>query len=328
MKLSESIIAKKDSLGENPKTYGLVSGDGLSLCDPITQYCKRIEAFFRGCPGITTSFAINNNVNLGWKTDDHGDYITDTVHVEETGADMPVFFSEDHVCEFRIYVEDNEQAEALANVIRHRHVVSEEFGMGSPIDGSDAVGRRNHVLNVRVFQLNAVDPMDVGSAENAIKENYGTYPIRFDLLPGEGYGEIPRRAPGSEIDQNYPGLPDGAPEEYEQRNWENGFTAPNIGGGDDVVCSAHATSAWKWKWLKTALKNNKNVIQDYYDFQDMNGNDWRFIECGRLPVVFSEDNLTSVRGFNSILPADLIPTVFAVFGKFQIATYARSYMIK
>ena len=64
-----------------------------------------------------------------------------------------------------------------------------------------------------------------------------------------------------------------------------------------------------------------------FEFDD-GMNTWRFIECSRLPVVFQEDNLSSARGFNSILPADLFPLVFPVFGKFNIATYARKSMIR
>ncbi len=339
------LAASRQSLQSNPEASALttypavgftgeitdgdpaLAGNRLTLCDPITQLCKRIEAFFRGCPGITTNFCVNNNAALDWKKDDNGDYITGTVHDEESGNDLTVFYSEDHVCELRIYVEDVEQADALANVVRHRHVVNEEFGMGSPVDGSDAVGRRSHILNVRVFRLNPFDPMTPGSEAGILQESYGTFPIRFSELPGKGFGELPRRAPGSELDPSYPELPDGAPEEYEQKMWEDGFTAPDAAGGDPVAVSAHVASAWKWMWLKKAFKGNKNVIQEYYDFQDTSGNDWRFIECSRLPVVFSEDNLTSARGFNSILPADLLPLVFSVFGKFQIATYARKNLL-
>lgn len=338
LKLENTVIAKKAALGDGFKgsdivwsgsvdgyDYGLagkcINNRKFCLCDPITQLCMRIEAFFRGCPGITCSYKVNNNVHLDWKKDDHGDYITG---VSDEG--QPVFYSEDHVCEFRLYVENDIQAQCLANVIRHRHVVSEEFGMGSPIDGSDAVGRRNHILNVKVFKINGVDPMDSSSVSPfaVITEVFGTYPIRFDELPGGGYGEVLRGVP----DASYPGIPMDAPEEYEQLNWETGFRAPNIDGGEEVDMPVQVTSAWKWKWLKEALRDNKNIIQHFDEFEDYGGNEWRFIECSRLPVVFQEDNLSSSRGFNSILAADLIPVIFAVFGSYQIATYARQDMVK
>ena len=37
-----------------------------------------------------------------------------------------------------------------------------------------------------------------------------------------------------------------------------------------------------------------------------------------LPVTFQEDNLTSIAGYNSVLPADLLPLVFSIFGSYQL----------
>lgn len=359
--MEENVYEKKTRLGDSAKVYKSVSDtydpvasfesarlesnpndklnlpERLSLCDPISQICERIEGFFRGCPGIMVSWNSYNNHGLGWKKDEHGEYIVGKQHDEETGAEIDVFYSEDHICELRIYTQDLLQAASLSNVIRHRHVVNEEFGMGSPIDGSDAIGKRAHILYVRVMILNDVDPMDpdLGGGSNphttedddfskVIQECYGTYPMKWNDM--ENYGSLERLAPSAQDDPEDPNIPHGFPDEYEQYLWETGFEGTDI-DGTPVAVSAEQASKWKWQWLKDALKDNPNVVDMSKEFFD-GTNTWHFIECNRLPIVFQEDNLTSYRGFNSILPADLFPLVFSVFGRFNISTYARQNMIR
>lgn len=359
MNQQENVILKLKSLGDSAKTYESITGTydpagaavgaylsenpgksveaprRLAICDPITQLCKRIEGFFRGCPGITVKYKVNNNQRLDWKTDEHGEYITGIQRLDD-GTEITVFYSEDHITELRIYVDDEEQAPALANVIRHRHVINEEFGMSSPIDGEDAIGRRSHILIVHVMLLGSPDPMnpaeggqDPYSTEDdnpgaIVRETYGTFPIDWNDM--DSSGEQDRLAPDAPDSTAYPDLPHGFPEEYEQMLWENGFDGTNI-DGSPVSVSMDQALKWKWKWLRTALRNNRNVVDMSFEFND-GMNTWRFIECGRLPIVFNEDNLTSARGFNSILPADLLPTIFSVFGRYCIATYARQSMLK
>jgi hypothetical protein len=362
MKPEENVYVKKSNLGSDAKVYESVSMSynpeenlrsgylqsnpnatfngyrRLTLCDPISQICERIEGFFRGCPGIMVSWNSYNNHGLGWKKDEHGEYIVGKQHDKETGAEIDVFYSEDHICELRIYTQDLLQAASLSNVIRHRHVVNEEFGMGSPIDGSDAIGKRAHILYVRVMILNDVDPMDtdMGAGSNphttedddfnkVIQECYGTYPMKWNDM--ENYGEVDRLAPSAPDDEECPQTPHGYPEEYEQYLWETGFNGEDVVGGQSVSVSAEQASKWKWKWLKQALEGNPNIADMSFEFED-GMNTWHFIECSRLPIVFQEDNLCSARGFNSILPADLFPLVFSVFGRFNIATYARKSMMK
>ena len=321
-------------IAENPGKQ--LVGRKLRLCDPIAQICARIEGFFRGCKGIMPSWNVYNNHGLDWKRDENGDYIVGK-QIDADGNERPVFYSEDHISELRLYTQDELMASSLSNVIRHRHVINEEFPMGSPIDGSDAIGKRTHILYVRVFIVNDVDPMDeeTGGGPNphtsedddfnkVIHECYGTYPMKWNDM--DGYGEVDRLPPSSPDDPEYPQTPHGWADEYEQLLWEQGFEGCDIDGAP-VSVSAEQASKWKWKWLKNALEGNPNVVDMSYEFND-GMNTWRFIECNRIPVVFQEDNLTSTRGFNSILPADLLPLVFSVFGRYSISTYARQDMIK
>ena len=362
MKPEENVYVKKSNLGADAKVYESVSTSynpedslrsgylqsnpnatfngyrRLTLCDPISQICERIEGFFRGCKDITVSWNVYNNHGLGWKKDEHDEYIVGTKHDEETGADIPVFYSEDHISELRLYTQNLLLAASLSNVIRHTHVINEEFGMASPIDGTDAIGQRKHILYVRVFIINDVDPMnsETGAGSNphttedddfnkVIQECYGTYPMKWNDM--ENYGEVERLAPSAPDDEECPKTPHGYPEEYEQYLWETGFNGEDVVGGQSVSVSAEQASKWKWKWLKQALEGNPNIVDTSFEFED-GMNTWRFIECSRIPVVFQEDNLCSARGFNSILPADLFPIVFSVFGRFNIATYARKNMMK
>ena len=168
-------IKSYNSLNDDPNKK-ITAEKRLTLCDPITQICERIKGFFRGCPGITVNYTVNNNHSLDWKKDENGEYIIGKKYLDD-GTDVKVFYSEDHVSELCLYVQDHAQAASLANVIRHRHVVNEEFGMGSPIDGSDAVGVRAHILNVKVMVFNDVDPMDKEKQDIA-SEVYGIIPIK------------------------------------------------------------------------------------------------------------------------------------------------------
>ena len=316
------------TLGEEGKKVGAYKK--LSLCDPICQICERIEAFFRGCKGVTVVYQIYNNHGLGWKKDENGQYIVGTKTVVEDGEarQMSVFYSEDHVTELRIYTQDLPLAGSLSNVIRHVHVVNEEFEMASPIDNKTTViGQRKHLLYVRVMIINDVDPMVEGTTapSSVIQECYGTYPLNWNDM--ENYGEEERCAPGGPDNPDYPDyIPHGWPDEYEQYLWETGFNGTDM-NGNPISVSPEAACAWKWKWLKQALAGNPNIANTSFEFND-GMNTWRFIECSRIPVVFNEDNLTSARGFNSILAADLLPQIFAIFGRFNVATYARQHMIE
>lgn len=317
----------------NDSTKKIVASKRLTLCDPITQICERIKGFFRGCSGITVSYCVNNSRSLDWKKDENGEYIVGKKIIGDN-IERSVFYSEDHISELRLYVQDQLKAESLANVIRHRHVVNEEFDMASPIDGSDAVGTRAHILNVRVMTLNDMDPMENGNpyttedddTSKALSEVYGIVPIKWNNM--EEYGAVERLSPSgiNEDEESYPDIPRGAPEEYEQQLWEIGFQGTDI-DGTPVSVSPEQASKWKWKWLREALRDNPNITDMSLELSD-GMNTWRFIECSRFPVAFQEDNLTSARGFNSILPADLLPLVFAVFGKYCISTYARQSMLK
>lgn len=115
-----------------PYTEGWKVGGGLTLVDPITQIARRIRAFFQYDPDVITAYHINNQA------------------VVEPG--------EDHVAELCIFVqcgkdvEDTAKADAISNFIRHRHVFT-EYKM-------DGTVLRNHVLNVRVFAIGAIDPND------------------------------------------------------------------------------------------------------------------------------------------------------------------------
>lgn len=354
MNPDENVYVKKSKLGDAAKAYESVSatyrpaesfaegrlkdgeGDGvvigrrLSLCDPICQICERIEAFFRGCKDVTVVYQIYNNHGLGWKKDENGQYIVGTKTVVEDGEprQMSVFYSEDHVTELRIYTQDLLLAASLSNVIRHLHVVNEEFEMASPIDHKTTVlGQRKHLLYVRVMIINDVDPMveDTTKPSSVIQECYGTYPMKWNDM--DNYGEVERLAPSAKDDPECPSTPHGWPDEYEQYLWETGFNGEDAVDGKPVSVSPEQACKWKWKWLRQALEGNPNIADMSFEFND-GMNTWHFIECSRLPVVFQEDNLTSSRGFNSILPADLLPLVFSVFGRFNIATYARQSMLK
>ena len=303
MELKDTILAK-----DHENTYASIDGgleNNLCLYDPITQICKRIEAFFNRDKDIHCAFVVNNNKRLGPKLHpDTGEQMTHLIIID--GESVEALVEEDHLCEFRIFCDDYEKAQNLANVIRHRHTFTETY------DGSDGrVHVRDHILLVRVFTISAVDPDGPGGGDNpwiaddntdsGLTEIFGLEPIDWDDPEGNGCEE--RLAPSDTSESD---IPKGAPEEYEQRQWE--------------ANSRSGACAWKWKWLKKALTGNKNVISFSKEFDD-GMNIWRFIECTYLPITFQEDNLTSMKGYNSILAADLLPLVFSVFGKFQISTY-------
>lgn len=305
MKFEESVLAKNNS-----ETYPSLDSrqeGALCLYDPITQLCKRIEAFFKKDSDIQCSFAVNNSHGLGPKIDpDTGEQMTRLMDID--GEPTEVLLEEDHISEFRIFCKDYEKAENLSNVVRHRHVFPEVF-LGV---SDERFHLREHYLIVRVYVLNAVDPLGPGAGsdpwsaddntDSGLQEIFGLEPVDWNDVEG---GCNPRLAPSDTSESD---IPKGFPEEWEQQQWE--------------AVSGSPACAWKWRWLKGALKGNKNVLDTSLEFND-GMNVWRFIECNFLPVVFQEDNLLSARGFNSILPADLFNMVFAVFNKFQVATYAR-----
>ena len=289
------------------KTYKTLNKDGLSLCDPITQLYKRIEAFFKKDSDITCRYIVNNSKGLGPKINpDTGEQMTKRMTID--GEDVDVLLEEDHYCEMRIFCKDYEKAQCMANVIRHRHSV-EEFYEGAFDD--NRVHLRMHYLIVHVCTLNAIDPdgPQGGSdpwntdddTDQGVKEIYGLEPIDWEDSKHSGCNE--RLAPSDTAESD---IPKGYPEEYEQKQWE--ATIPH--------------AEWKWKWLQKALSGNKNIVNSNYEFYD-GENMWRFIECNYIPIAFAEDNLTALYGINSILAADLIPLVFATFGAYQISTYAR-----
>jgi hypothetical protein len=299
VKLEQTILNKL----QDAKTYNSVSGNTLTLCDPITQICKRLEAFFKADDSITCRYMVNNHKVIGPKIDpETGKPFTKKITVE--GEPYDAVLDEDHLCEFRIFVNDVEKAQCLSSVIRHRHTIPEIYEAAS--DGTYHL--RNHYLIIHVCTLDAVDPDGSEGGANpwtidddtnkGVKEIYGLEPIDWNDL---NTGCNDRLSP---LDNSESDIPKGAPEEYEQAQWEN----------DPVKI------AWKWKWLKTALKGNKNVVT-MYEVGDIFENTWRFIECSYMPVVFMEDNLTSSRGYNSVLPADMLPLLFPLFQKIQISTY-------
>lgn len=305
MKLKNTILGKvKDA-----KTFESINGKSLTLCDPITQICRRIEAFFKADPDINCRFVVNNNKSLGPKTDpETGERITKKITIDNELVDAIV--DGDHLCEFRIFVNDYEKAQCLSNVIRHRHVFPEIYEADS--DGSFHI--REHYLLVRVFVINAVDPDGTGGGsdpwitdddtDSGLTEIFGIEPVNWDDAVTSGCHE--RLAPSNTSTEE---IPKGVPDEYEQKDWE----------ASENKCK------WKMSWLKTALKGNKNVVTMYEMNDGWSSNTWRFIECNYLPVVFQEDNLLSSQGYNSVLPADLMPLIFSTFGKFQISTYVRKY---
>lgn len=249
---------------------------------------------------------MNNQKTLGPKIDpDTGEPYTKMIEVE--GESVQAIIDEDHFCEMRVFVNDVEKAQCLSNVIRHRHTVPEIYESAS--NGEFHI--RNHYLLVRVFTIDAIDPDGENGGSDpwisdddtnaGIKEIFGLEPIDWNDMNSNGCND--RLAPSDDSSSD---IPKGVPDEYEQRQWE---TNPG-------------PLAWKWKWLKTALKGNKNII-NFHDLKDVFYNTWRFIECSYVPVSFMEDNLTSVRGYNSILAAELLPLIFSVFDKFQISTYVR-----
>lgn len=126
------------SFREGWKTGSPTTTAPLTLCDPLTQIARRIKAFFKDDKDVIVAANINNNV------------------VVEAG--------QDHVAEVCIYVQcgedidDTRKADCISNWIRHRHVIP-EYGF----DGSLL---RNHILNVRVFAVGAIDPNDPAQTAN------------------------------------------------------------------------------------------------------------------------------------------------------------------
>jgi len=304
MKFEDTIHSR---LSENTKTYNSINtNNALTLTDPITQLCKRIEAFFKADSDVTCRYIVNNSKALGPKIDpDTGEPYTKLIEVD--GEQVEAIVENDHFCEFRVFVNDVEKAQCLSNVIRHRHTIQENF-LGS----DDKIHLRNHYLLVHVCTIDAIDPDGVGGGsdpwtidddiDSGVKEVYGLEPIDWSDSVHSGCNE--RLAPSDESSSD---IPKGAPDEYEQRQWE--------ANPDALV--------WKWQWLKVALRGNKNVLSSKEFLDKFSNTTWRFIECNYIPVSFIEDNLTSIRGYNSVLAADLLPLIFSVFDKIQISTYVR-----
>lgn len=304
MKFEESILTKlKDST-----TFNSINGGALTLCDPITQLCRRIEAFFQPDSDISCRFIVNNNKSLTPKIDpDTNEPIKKKI--EYNGELVDATVDMDHFSEFRIFVKDVEKAESLSNVVRHRHTIPEVYEASS--DGK--VHIRYHYLLVRVFTITAIDPdgekggsdpwISDDDTSSGMQEIFGLEPI---LWGDTNQGCNPRLAPtDTSTDTN---IPKGTPDEYEQQQWEQDESA----------------KTWKMRWIKTALKNNKNVTRIHEIVDPFMHSTWRFIECSNRPVVFQEDNLLSCRGYNSILPADLLPLVLSVFNGFQVSTYVNA----
>lgn len=285
---------------ETPRVEG-----SLSLYDPMTQICKRLEAFFKADPWVHCTYLVNNHKVLGPKIDpDTGTPYTRKLTVDDEQVDAII--DQEQLCEFRLYVDDYEKAQCMSNVIRHRHVYTEVYEADS--DGSFHI--RDHILIVHVMCLNAVDPDGEGGGidpydtgddtDKGLKEIYGLEPINWeDTNTGCNDRLAPNDASGVD-------LPKGFPEEYEQRQWaDNPFMR-----------------AWKWKWFQKAVVGNSNITKCNYEYND-GRNVWRFVECAYLPVEIPEDNLTSVKGYTCILAADMLPFVFSLFGEFQISTMPR-----
>lgn len=305
MKLEETVIGKLKGLSSNEVYNSVNKSEGhLCLYDPITQICKRIEAFFKRDKDIHCAFVVNNNKRLGPKLHpDTGEQMTHLIIID--GESVEALVEEDHLCEFRIFCDDYEKAQNLSNVIRHRHTFTETY------DGSDGrVHVREHILIVRVFTLNAVDPDGPGggsdpfiaddNTDSGLTEIFGLEPVDWDDPYGNGCNE--RLAPSDTSESD---IPKGFPEEYEQRQWESN--------------SRSGAAVWKWRWIQGALKGNKNIVKFSKEYDD-GMNIWRFIECTYLPISFQEDNLTSMSGYNSILASDLLPLVFSIFGGYQVST--------
>lgn len=307
MKFEETIQNKLTSETVTYPSFDSKQEGALCLYDPITQICKRIEAFFDKDPSIHCSFVVNNNKRLGPMIDpDTGEQMTRMITID--GESVNALLEQNHYCEFRIFCDDYEKAQNLSNVIRHRHTFTETYEGAS--DGEIHV--RDHILIVRVMVLHAVDPDGPGggtdpwiaddNSDPGIEEIFGLEPVDWNDTEGNGCYE--RLAPSDTSESD---IPKGFPEEWEQRQWEMSPLGPG---------------AWKWIWLKKALKGNKNIIRTNKEFSD-GINQWRFIECSDRPAVFQEDNLTSYKGYNSILPADLLPLVFSIFNGYQISTYVK-----
>lgn len=294
---------------QGAKTYPtLENSNRLTLCDPITQICKRIQAFFRADKDVTCAYKVNNNKPSGQKYNTDGTPVTKEIRIGDEKVDAYVF--EEHYSEFRILVakQEYEKAQCLSAVVRRRHVYPEVFEMTS----TTGYGYREHILLVRVIAVDGVDPdknygggdsraTTEDDTESGLTELYGLEPINWNDLT---QGCRDRLSP---LDTSESDIPKGAPEEYEQAQWE---TNP-------------AQCAWKWRWLKGAIKGNKNVTTAGHEFYD-GQNTWRFIECSKVPVSFPEDDITAYSGITVLLPVDLFGLVFATFGKFQIGTYART----
>lgn len=150
MRFEETVQFKQ--LNSNAETHKSIDDvNVLTLADPVTQLCKRIKAFFNKDKEIHCAYLVNNNHGLGPKVDpETGDYIYITV----PELPDPVIEDEEHICEFRIFTENYEKAQCLANVIRHKHLVREIYE-----DSQNEFHYRAHYLQVRIFYLSAIDPI-------------------------------------------------------------------------------------------------------------------------------------------------------------------------
>lgn len=75
----------------------------------------------------------------------------------------------------------------------------------------------------------------------------------------------------------------------------------------------------KLNQLKIAFEGNPNIAKIWICTLST-GSRFGFIECSDRPVVFQEDNLTNVYGYNSELALDILTLAFVFNGEYQICT--------
>lgn len=249
-----------DMLARGQQSFGSYKdgykvGAGLTLVDPISQIARRIMAFFKDDKEVVCAFKINNNADIADPTYDAQGHI--------------IAPGQDHLAELAIYVqcgddvEDTQKADCISNWIRHRHVFPEYTYDGGPLI-------RNHILNVRVFAVGAIDQND---------------PTQRDRISECAFITDEAQQSGKASEEKWN-------QKYEQ--------------------------------LKIAFKGNPNVAR-MFEYTTITGSKWRFIECGRKPVVVQEDSLLNFYGYTSILPVDILTLAFVFDGEFQIGTAVNQY---
>lgn len=83
------------------------------------------------------------------------------------------------------------------------------------------------------------------------------------------------------------------------------------------------TKEEKWEMVKLALTGNTNIYNLVKVENKFARMPWYFIEASRVPITWSEDNLTNLYGYNTALPIDLLRMFFRFMDEFQVSTYAR-----